>query len=80
MTPHGIDRSEWVLRFHARIADLAINPDSEKLTPEAAAEISGHEIESWPEHDDTAIPDWQEVLPEDAADEQMGNWIDDEES
>jgi hypothetical protein len=79
-THHGLQRDEWERRFHARIADCATDPEGLKLTPEAAKEISTDEIAQWPESGDPHNgPDWMWTLPEEAADEQMGNWLHDQE-
>lgn len=77
---HGIARDEWVRRFHERVAAKAVNEENQKLAPAAAAEIGAIELEVWPEAGDPHNgPDWMWTLPEDAADEQMGNWADDQE-
>ena len=73
-TPHGIDRAGWERRFHARIAERAVDPEDKKLSPAAAAEISTEELESW----SVDCDDWPTTTPEDAADEQMTNWMDDQ--
>ena len=80
VTWHLIDRPEWERRFTARIADRAIDGDNNKLAGEALKEIAAIELESWPEEDDDHNKtDWFVTLPEEAADEQMSNWLDDQE-
>jgi hypothetical protein len=74
-TLHGIPRPEWERRFHARIAARAVDHEYKPLQPDAAAEISAEELQAWP----TNSGDWPGATPEDAADEQMSNWLDDQE-
>ncbi len=70
---HGIDRQEWERRFAARITERAVDEDGKKPNTDELAEIIAVELESWPS---TGDYDWLIVSPEDAADEQMSNWVD----
>jgi hypothetical protein len=68
MTPHGIPRDEWERRFKARLAERAV------LTSEELPAVFDAEIESWPERES----DWLTETPEEAADENLSYWTDDE--
>ena len=78
---HGIARREWERRFTERFAACAVSgDDNQKLTGDALVEIVENELEAWPaEGDPHNGPDWMATLPEEAADEQMSNWLQDQE-
>jgi len=69
-----LNRVDWETRFHARIADRARDEEGKALMPDVVREISSNEIESW----SFDQPDWTRTTPEEAADEQMSNWLDDQ--
>lgn len=62
---HNLSRQVWEHRFSRRIAQR-LHPDQQDVT-----KITSAELESW--EDD----DWLDILPEDAADENMMDWTDD---
>jgi hypothetical protein len=68
MSPHGIARQVWEERFKARLADKAV------LTSEELPAVFDAEIESWPDTRD----DWAWIGPEEAADENLSYWDNDE--
>lgn len=70
---HGIERLEWERRFTAYMSERAVDGDSNKLSGDALIEAVETELEAW------RVPDWTVTLPEEAADEQMRNWEDDQE-
>lgn len=70
---HGIERREWERRFTMRVSERAVDGDDNKLTGDALIEAVETELEAW------RVPDWTVTLPEEAADEQMRNWEDDQE-
>lgn len=68
--PHNIDRAEWERRFARQIEARA------ELAGSTLADVVKAELESWPV-DEKREDNWRVNTPEDAADEQMSNWIDD---
>jgi hypothetical protein len=69
MSPHGIARPLWEERFKARLAEKAV------LTSEELPAVFDAEIESWPDTDDD---EWELIGPEEAADENLSYWDNDE--
>lgn len=65
---HGIPRAEWRRRFLDEMVRLT---GWSELVAES-------EIETWPEQDGDAYPDWLTTTPEDAVAENLSYWTDDE--
>lgn len=75
ITPHGIARNEWEIRFQARISeqlDLARENDL------SWSNVPASELASWPEQDEHPVagfpPEWTIKLPEEAADQNLSYW------
>lgn len=65
---HGIPRAEWRRRFLGEMVRLT----------GCSALVAEGEIETWPEQDGDAYPDWLTTTPEDAVAENLSYWTDDE--
>ncbi len=78
-TKHDIERREWERRFTVRISERAVDGDNNKLKGDALIEAVETELEAWPAAGDHNGPDWMWTSPEEAADEQMSNWLQDQE-
>lgn len=77
---HDIERRDWERRFTECISERAVDGEGKKLTGDTLIETVERELEVWPEEGDPHNgPDWMVTLPEDAAHEQMMNWLDDQE-